>query len=63
MAFQYSYAIYSFQHAEISAGSQAKMDAMAADGWRAHTAMPNFTELAVLWERELPKAKQAKDSA
>lgn len=39
----------------------SQIDAMAADGWHAHTALPNYNEIYILWERAVPKkAEQSK---
>lgn len=40
----------------------AHIDVMAADGWHVHTALPNYNEIYILWERAVPKkAEQADD--
>jgi len=46
MALEYKYVRYNYQTDHDFA-----LNAMAAEGWHVHTAMPNFTELWVLWER------------
>lgn len=67
MAKQYRFANYSFQDTARGAASQEAIDAMAADGWEMHTCYPNFVEVAVMWERDVPAsvsaAKKAKTAA
>jgi len=41
----------------------ATINAMAADGWHVHTAMPNYNELYILWEREVPQATSGKSAS
>jgi hypothetical protein len=60
MAFQYQYAIYDFHYAT---DQQERLDQMVADGWQVNTAIPNSLELQVVWQRELPAAKDEKGSA
>jgi hypothetical protein len=55
MAFQYQYAIYDYHYA---ADQQERLDLMVADGWQLFAAVPNSLELYVVWQRELPGAKQ-----
>jgi hypothetical protein len=38
----------------------AHIDVMAADGWRVHTALPNYNEIYILWERAVPKVESKK---
>ena len=47
---QYKYAMYN--PGQYPADVQAQMDAMSADGWHIHTALPNYTELYVVWEKD-----------
>jgi hypothetical protein len=52
MAFRYQFSMYSFQDSSRAAAAQESMDRMSADGWHMHTTIMNFTEVAVMWERE-----------
>jgi hypothetical protein len=65
MAFEYQYGIYN--PGQYPADVQKQWDAMVADGWQVHTAAPNYSEIAILWHRDLPEkkpgAKDKKDSA
>lgn len=47
---QYRYAVYNF--GQFPDEQQAKLDEMCADGWRVSTAIPNFSELSVLWVKD-----------
>lgn len=44
----YLFELYDFAH--YSGAHHARMNQLAADGWRVHTAVPVFTECSVLWE-------------
>jgi hypothetical protein len=57
MAFEYRYGIYN--PGQYGADVQAQWDAMVADGWQAHTAMPAYNEVYIFWQRELPGRKQS----
>lgn len=57
MAFQYQYAMYN--PGQYPADVQEQLDARVADGWQVCTALPNYSELYVLWQRELPQAPPA----
>lgn len=46
---QYRFEVYDFAH--YSDENHAKLDAMAAAGWKIHSASLVFTECSVLWER------------
>jgi hypothetical protein len=48
---QYQYQRYSFQDTPKQLAAQEQIDQMVADGWTVHTALPNFTELAMLWHK------------
>jgi hypothetical protein len=53
MALEYRYAVYNpGQYADDVARA---WDEMVADGWQIHTAAPNYAEISILWQRELPK--------
>lgn len=54
MTFQYRYGIYN--PGQFPEAAQSQLDAMTADGWQVRTASPNFSELYILWEREIPLA-------
>jgi hypothetical protein len=49
----YKVGIYSFQDSARAAAAAEGMNAMERDGWVAHTAMPNFNEVSVLWHKPL----------
>jgi hypothetical protein len=53
VALEYRYAVYN--PGQYGPDVQAQLDAMVAAGWQVHTAMPNYSELYVLWQRELPR--------
>jgi hypothetical protein len=55
MAYQYQYGIYN--PGQYPADAQAAWDAMVADGWQVHTALPNYSEICIFWQRELPEKK------
>lgn len=57
----YTYGYYSFQHPAQAAAAQEQMDKMEADGWDVHTAVPNFTELAVVWHKPRPPQRTTED--
>lgn len=46
---EYQYGIYN--PGQYPAESQAQFDQMSADGWHVHTALPNYNEVCILWER------------
>lgn len=48
---QYQYAIYNNQFPDVVQGN---LNAMSDQGWHVHTCLPNYTEFAVLWERDTP---------
>lgn len=50
----YQVGIYNFQDAQRGAAAAEGMNAMERDGWTIHTAIPNYTELSVLWYKPLP---------
>jgi len=52
MAFEYQYGMYN--PGQYPGEVKAQLDEMVADGWQVHTAIPNYTEMYVLWHRELP---------
>jgi hypothetical protein len=56
MAFEYKYGVYN--PGQYPDAAQAAWDALVADGWQIHTALPNYSEICILWQRELP-GKQA----
>lgn len=58
---QYQYEVYN--PGQYKADVQAQLDQMVADGWQVHTAAPNYSEIAILWQRELPKPGVSKDDA
>jgi hypothetical protein len=66
MAFQYQYGIYN--PGQYPADVAVAWDALVADGWQVHTAVPAYNEIYILWQRELPAASKpdprtpAKDS-
>lgn len=66
MALEYTYG--SYNPGQYPADTKATWDAMVADGWQVNTAMPRYTEIDILWQRELPAADKpdpraaAKDS-
>lgn len=51
--FEYRYSVYN--PGQYPGEVQAQLDAMVADGWQVQTAAPNYSEIAILWHRELPK--------
>lgn len=53
MAFEYQYGIYN--PGQYPADTKAAWDQLVADGWQVHTALPRFTEIDILWCRELPQ--------
>lgn len=48
---QYSYQLYNVGQYPEQVG---EIDKMAADGWTVHTALLNYTEIYILWERDAP---------
>lgn len=58
----YAYSIYSFQFPAQSAAAQEAIDRMERDGWQVHTAIPNYTEVAILWFKP-PAPPQAETPA
>ena len=54
MAYQYQYGIYNA--GQYPADTQKAWDALVADGWQVNTALPAYTEICILWQRELPAA-------
>lgn len=50
----YRYAVYNVQDEARSQAFQRTLDAMEADGWRAHTVNPNFAEICIFWEKAAP---------
>ncbi len=61
MAFQYQYGVYN--PGQYPADTQKAWDALVADGWQVCTAIPNYTEISILWQRELPAAKKQDDKS
>lgn len=59
MAFEYRYAVYN--PGQYAADVADQWDALVTDGWQVHTAMPNYSEIAILWHREIPKAEVKPD--
>ncbi len=58
--YEYQFTNYSFQTTERAQSAQSSLDAMAAAGWRVHTASMNgYIEVSVLWERLVPSPKPA----
>jgi hypothetical protein len=51
---QYKFALYNFTPGPRGAAAQGELDAMVADGWQIQSCYPNFVEVAVMWERDLP---------
>ena len=49
---QYKYAVYN--PGQYPADVQKQWDELAADGWHVHTALPNYSEIAILWEKDGP---------
>ena len=47
---QYKYATYN--PGQYPDDVQAQFDAMSADGWHVHTALPNYSEVYILWEKD-----------
>ena len=47
---QYKYAMYN--PGQYPAEVQEQLDAMSADGWHVHTALPNYSEVYILWEKD-----------
>jgi hypothetical protein len=60
MAFQYEFAMYSFQDSSRAAAAKDSMNRMSADGWEIHTTIMNFTEVAVMWQREAVKKPRSR---
>ena len=58
MALEYRYGVYN--PGQYAADVQAQWDGLVADGWQVHTAMPNYSEISILWAREQPKAGSRK---
>lgn len=52
MSYQVAYVVYN--PGQYPDDVQHDLDAMTADGWRIHTALPAYTELYILWERDVP---------
>lgn len=57
---QYQYAIYNNQFPDVVQGN---LNAMSDQGWHVHTCLPNYTEFAVLWERDAPPAPAEEPAA
>lgn len=43
-------------------GHMSDLTALCADGWRVHTALPNYGEVYVLLEREVAAPEESSDS-
>jgi hypothetical protein len=55
--------IYSFQDNARAAAAAEGMNSMERDGWTIHTAIPNYTELSVLWYKPLDSASAPDDGS
>jgi hypothetical protein len=56
MASEYRYDVYN--PGQYPDDVQARWDALVADGWQVHTALPNYSEISILWHREVPAAPE-----
>lgn len=54
---EYCFRLYNFSPGPRSDAAHGDLAAMVADGWQINTCYPNYTECAVMWEREIRKAK------
>ncbi len=61
MGYQLSYAIYN--PGQYPTEVQANLDHMTAAGWRVQSALPAYSELYILWERDVPDDPPASKAA
>lgn len=59
MAYQYQYDLLNV--GQYPEAAQERMDAMTADGWHIHTCLPNYSEVAIMWERTAPGDSESDD--
>lgn len=59
---EFEYAYIRYNPGQYPAENQ-HLDNMAADGWHVHTALPNYNEIYILWERAVPKKAEKDDKA
>lgn len=50
---EYEYCVYNFQDTPRAAHAKGQMAQQEADGWTIHTASPGYSELCVLWVRDV----------
>lgn len=51
---EYRYHVYNFQDGPRAEAAKTAMAELEADGWQVHTAGPGYSELCILWVRDVP---------